>query len=72
MVTEIQKYINCLKNRRKELDIANNSESTSDTIRQRVVNEITVLNIIIRDLEKIEDPDKRTYWSYEDKGGGGN
>lgn len=66
MVTEIQKYINCLKNRRKELDITDNSESTSDTVRQKVGNEITILNTIIRDLGKIEESGF-TYWSYENK-----
>ncbi|MBA7541545.1 hypothetical protein ES705_33861 [subsurface metagenome] len=70
VVTEIQKYINCLKNRIKEVESSDEINSTSDFIRQRVGNEVTILNVVIRDLEKVEDSGF-TYWSYEDKGEGG-
>lgn len=68
MVTEIQRYINCLKNRVKELESNDEINSTSDFISQRAGNEITTLSIIIRDLGKVEDSGF-TYWSYKDKEG---
>jgi len=63
MITDIQKYINCLKNRWKELD-AKDSISDSPSSLNQAATEMTVLDVIIEDLKRIENS-KFSYWNFE-------